>query len=118
MCSPFSWRNRLHPKGFSLTVDDPEVFTVSGYLPAQQPDDPIIPQAPKRTNLLLVTGQSHDFDPGTSGSVWIGGGGVVDAIQIAGFSSDFARGIGQSMDQYAASATAQVATPVQLVAVF
>jgi hypothetical protein len=109
--------NTIHPGGFSLTSGDTETFTVYGFLPAQT-DDPIISQAPFCTDLLLVQGNDHDFVPGTSGSVWVGGGGVVDAIQIAGFPDNFSRGIGQPMWNYLAWASEKLNNSVELRAVF
>ena len=111
---------KLHPTGFSLRAGGAAVFTVYGWLPAQDSSAPLLSNAPNRNDLLLVQGRTDDFDPGTSGCVWLGGDAVpqVDAIHIGAFLPDYSRAMGQPMASYLAWANAQLGTVVTLVRVF
>lgn len=116
------------PAGFSLTTDGWRPFVITAYVPNPAPD--LIENGPNRRPLLLV--HSHDnyvFVPGTSGSVWVGAGNVVDAIEIAtipdrndnGVLMHMADRLGQPVQQYldwAASLPCVGGNEVQLVAVF
>jgi hypothetical protein len=106
------------PTGFSLRIDGAAIFHVTGYVPAQDPSDPIIKGTPNRTDLLLVSGNPNEFDPGTSGAVWVASQSVVDAMQVAAFNDNWSRDIDQPMEQYLSWASTQVGSPVRLIAVF
>lgn len=107
-----------HPLGYSLNVGDSKIFTISAFFPQANQQNPLISGCPNRTNLLLTSGNPNEFHPGTSGSVWIGGGGVVDGLQIAGFPTQYERGVGQPMVDYLGWANRQVGGNLQLIDVF
>jgi hypothetical protein len=107
-----------HPLGYTLNIGDSKILTYSAYFPQATPQNPLIEGCPNRTDLLLTTGDSCEFVPGTSGSVWLGGGDVADAIQIAGFPPNYERGVGQPMVNYLAWANRQVGGGLHLIDVF
>lgn len=120
--------------GVSLRIPvlGPVDFTLFHYFPAQNQNDPLLPDSPNAAPLLAAHSDSAGaFVRGTSGSVWRAQTAEVFGLQIGGFPDEtdpvtgeviqqdvFKRGLAQPMESYLKWAQVQTGSPVTLVAVF